>query len=201
MPLYKFKVYFEDNDEVYRVIEVKHNQTFNHFHEAILASVGFDNKHDASFYMSDDNWRKGEQLTTKKGTDLPLLKDSKLNAYINDPHQKILYMYDFDAQWWFNCELTGIVINETPGTDYPNVLKSVGKAPKQYNTEKKIGEDLEEDEFEYITRNLLAGDVSPDELGEGFGSEGEEEESEDEESDSGLFSDDEEATPTAFDED
>ncbi len=201
MPLYKFKVYFEDNDEVYRIIEVKHNQTFQHLHEAILTSVGFDNKHDATFYMSDDTWRKGQQLTTKKGTDFPVLKDSKLNAFINDPHQKIIYVYDLEAQWWFNCELTGIIISEDAGKDYPFVAKTVGKAPKQYNTEKKIGEDLEEDEFEYITRNLLSGDVAPEELGEGFGSEGEDEEENEEGDDSGLFSNDEEENRGGYDED
>lgn len=183
MALYKFKVYFEDNEDVYRVIEIKSGQTFLELHEAILASIGFDKKHDASFFMSDDNWRKGQEITTRTGADKPLMKDAKLNKYINDPHQKIIYIYDFNADWTLNCELTGIVIKEDITVDYPNIVKSVGKAPKQYATEKKIGEDLEEDEFEYITRNLLAGDVSKEELDEhagGFGSEGDdEEESED----------------------
>lgn len=171
MALYKFKVYFDDNDEVYRIIELKSNQKFIDFHEVILKSVGFDNKHEASFYMSEDTWRKGEEITNRTGTEKAEMKDAKLNAFINDPHQKILYVYDFDAQWTFCCELVGIIIKEDVGTDYPNIAKSVGKPPKQYTNDKKFGEGLEEDEFEYITRNLLVGDVSPEELGDGFGTE------------------------------
>lgn len=200
MALYKFKVYFEDNDEVYRIIEVKSNQTFQHLHEAILSSVAFDSKHDASFYMSDDTWRKGQEITNRTG-DKPKMKDAKLNAFINDPHQKILYTYDFNADWSFCCELTGIVIKEDASVDYPHIAKSVGKPPKQYN-DKKFGEDLEEDEFDYITRNLLKGDVSEEELGEhaGFGADENAEDENGESDDDGMFAGDDEEQ-TVLDED
>jgi hypothetical protein len=184
MPLYKFKVYFEDNEDVYRVIEIKPGQTFTHFHDVILQSIGFDNQHDASFYMSDDMWRKGEEISKLKKGENVVMKDAKLNAFINDPHQKILFVYD--GQWWFNCELAGIVMTENPATDYPSVFKSVGKAPKQYAAkDKKFGEGLEEDEFEYIARNLLAGDVSEEELKEheGFGDATDDEDSDSEDDD------------------
>lgn len=199
MPLYKFKVYFEDNEDVYRIIEMKPGTKFLQFHDIILQSVGFDNKHDAVFYMSDDTWKKGQAIYKEKKGDEPTMADAKLNAYIIDPHQKILFLYD--GQWWFNCELSGIVMNEDAATIYPHLAKSVGKPPKQYAGDKKFGENLEEDEFDYITRNLLAGDVSEEELKEheGFGSEGEDEESEEEEDENGLF--DNEGGGDMFDED
>ncbi len=184
MPLYKFKVYFEDNEDVYRVIEIKPGQTFTHFHDVILQSVGFDNQHDATFFMSDDLWRKGQEINKQKKGENPVMKDAKLNAFINDPHQKILFVYD--GQWWFNCELAGIVMTENPATDYPNIFKTSGKPPKQYAAnDKKFGEGLEEDEFEYIARNLLAGDVSEEELKEheGFGDATDDDENSEEEDD------------------
>lgn len=184
MALYKFKVYLDDNDEVYRIIEIKPGTKFINFHDIILQSFGFDNKHNGSFYMSDDTWKKGEQIVKEKKDEKPLMKDAKMNAFINDPHQKIIFIYDDEAQWMFYCELNGIEMNENAATDYPNIAKTVGKSPKQYTLGKKIGEGLEEDEFEYLTRNLLAGDVSEEEMKEhsGFSSDGEDEE-EDEDDD------------------
>lgn len=185
MPLYKFKVYLDDNDEVFRVIEIKPGQKFLHFHDVILKAYGFDDKHDASFFMSDDTWKKGQEIVKAKKGDTPRLKDAKLNAFINDPHQKIIFIYNQDdVQWYFHCELNGIIMNDDIGVDYPNIAKTVGKSPKQYAKGKKVGEGLEEDEFEYLTRNLLAGDVSAEELKEHDG-----------------FSNDEEASDTVGDAD
>lgn len=170
MPLYKFKVYLDDNDEVFRVLEIKPGQKFLDFHNAILKSFNFDDKHDASFFMSDDTWKKGQEIVKSKKGDLPLFKDSKLNAFIIDPHQKIIFTYNQDdVQWYFHCELNGIIMDVDVAVDYPNIIKSVGKPPKQYAKGKKVGENLEEDEFEYLTRNLLAGDVSDDEIKEHSG--------------------------------
>lgn len=181
MPLYKFKVYLDDNDEVFRVVEIKPGQTFSHFHDVILQSFNFDNKHDASFFMSDDTWKKGQEITKDKKGEKPVFKDSKLNKFIYDPHQKIIFMYyQDDVTWEFYCELNGIIMDVDITTDYPNIAKSIGKPPKQYAKGKKVGEGLEEDEFEYLTRNLLAGDVSDDEIKEHSG-----------------FSDDPEATDIA----
>lgn len=183
MPLYKFKVYLDDNEDVFRVIEIKPGQKFLDFYNTILKSFNFDDKHDASFFMSDDTWKKGQEIVKKKRNELPLFKDSKLNAFIIDPHQKIIFIYNQDeVQWYFHCELNGIIMDVDIATDYPNIVKSVGKPPKQYAKGKKIGENLEEDEFEYLTKNLLAGDVSEEEIKEHQG-----------------FSDDPEATDIAGD--
>jgi hypothetical protein len=185
MPLYKFKVYLDDTDEVFRVIELKPGQKFLDFHDAILKSFAFDNKHDASFFMSDDTWKKGQEITKSKKGELPLFKDSKLNAFINDPHQKIIFIYEQeDVQWYFHCELNGIIMDVDITVDYPNIVKSVGKPPKQYGKGKKVGENLEEDEFDYLTKNLIAGDVSEEEIKEHDG-----------------FSDDPEAVDIADDDD
>ncbi len=167
MPLYKFKVYLDDNDDVFRVIEIEPKQKFLHFHAAILEAYGFDDKHNASFFMSDDTWRKGQEIVKAKKRDAPLFKNAKLNAFINDPHQKIIFIYyQDDIQWYFHCELNGIVMDTDIAVDYPNIAKIVGKSPKQYAKGKKVIGGQEEDEFEDLTRSLLAGGVSAEELKE-----------------------------------
>ena len=66
MAVYKFKVSFDDYDDISRVIEIKSTQTFLDFHKSILASIGFDQKHMASFYMSNDAWKKGQEITLEE---------------------------------------------------------------------------------------------------------------------------------------
>src|SRR5688500_13551406 len=110
MAVYKFKVSFEEYDDIYRVIEIKPTQTFEDLHKAILDSIGFDQKQMASFYMSTDSWKKGQEITLEdmsesEETKIPVMRESRLNSYIADPHQKILYVYDFLEVWAFQIEL------------------------------------------------------------------------------------------------
>jgi hypothetical protein len=159
MAVYKFKVYFEDYDDIYRVIEIKSTQTFLDLHKGILASINFDEKQLASFFMSNDSWKKGQEITledmSEEGAEpIPVMKDAKLSKYIIDPHQKILYVYDFIECWSMLIELTSISKDENPKTKYPVCIKSVGLAPKQYDKVQKFGM-VDDNEFDEITKNYL----------------------------------------------
>jgi hypothetical protein len=184
--IYKFKVTFEDNEDIYRVIEIKSNQTFLDFHKIILQSIGFDGKQLASFYMSNDTWKKGEEITLEDMTEdednpIKTMEKCKLSQFIEDPHQKILYVYDFLECWTFYIELIGIS-KEVPGKTYPEITKSVGLAPKQYDKVQKFGL-IEDDEFEEIAKKYMntsdeeGGEISDEEADEfglfGDGEEGE----------------------------
>lgn len=162
MAIYKFKITFEEYEEVYRVIEVKSTQTFLDLHKAILDSIGFDQKQLGSFYMSDDSWKKGQEITLEDMSDyddenlaslIPTMANSKLSEFIIDPHQKILYVYDFLDVWVFNIELTGIDVKEKAGQQYPFCSKSIGIAPKQYDKNKTA--IIDDNEFDEITKNYL----------------------------------------------
>ena len=136
MAIYKFRVTYEDHDDVYRDIEIKSGQTFEDFHNAIQKAIGFDNAHPASFYISDDYWRKGMEITLRKedagdGKSKKLMAKSKLAGFIEDPHQKMVYVFDFKVQWTFLIELTKINLGE-PNGEFPKCVKSSGTAPKQY---------------------------------------------------------------------
>ena len=63
MAVYKFRVTFEEYDDICRDIEIKSTQTFEHLFHAIKEAINFDGKHTASFYMSDINWKKGHEIT------------------------------------------------------------------------------------------------------------------------------------------
>jgi len=137
MAVYRFRLTFEDFDDVHRDIEIKSTQTFEDFHQAIHAAIGFDGAKPASFYMSDDYWKKGKEITTRDLKEeekdrVVTMKKSRLCDFIADPHQKIYYIFDFNAMWWFHVELIKILVNEEAGATYPRSVKVIGEAPKQY---------------------------------------------------------------------
>jgi hypothetical protein len=161
MAIFRFKCTIEDYDDLYRLIEVKSGCTFQSFRDSILQSFGFDNHRDASFFMSDDNWRMEDEITSGKLTlkgkeSKATMEDSKLSKFINDPHQKIILIYDYSQQWIFHLELVNIAPSPKEGITYPYLYKSVGIAPKQFNTTGvPVAKGVEEDEFDFIKNQVL----------------------------------------------
>ncbi|MEI9959108.1 MAG: hypothetical protein WDM90_22970 [Ferruginibacter sp.] len=49
MAILRFRIYWEDDDSVYRDIAIKHTQSFFDLHIAILKSFEFDSMHKATF--------------------------------------------------------------------------------------------------------------------------------------------------------
>jgi len=139
MALYRFRVTFEDYDDVTREIDIKSNQNFEDLHKAIHQSTGYNPEFPSSFYISNDQWIKGEEITympNQKRIDrgVSLMDKVKLSSFIDDPHQKFYYTFNFDRPFDFHVELMKIILDETPGVVYPTVIKSVGEAPRQFIT-------------------------------------------------------------------
>jgi hypothetical protein len=137
--VFKFRITFEDYDEVSRDIEIKSTQTFEDLHYNIQASIGFDGQKSASFFMSNDLWIKEQEIALenkkdKSGNKLPLMKKSRLCDFISDPHQKILYLSDYEANWIFTMELVKIIPQADELRNYPVCVKTKGEPPKQYAT-------------------------------------------------------------------
>lgn len=135
MAIYRFKVSFEDFDEVVREIDIKSTQTFEDLHKAIHRSTGYSPEKSSSFYVSTDNWIKGDEIAylpsqRKIDNGVALMENSKLNRFIEDPHQKFYYIYNFDRPFDFHVELIKIILDTDPNIEYPYLVKSTGEAPK-----------------------------------------------------------------------
>lgn len=166
MAVYRFRVVMEDNDDIYRDIDIKSVQTFDDFHNCIQDAFKFDKKHAASFFVSDDYWRKGLEITLRK-EDLALtpeeirlkvepkklMSEAKIAKYIETPHQRFVYVFDENVQWTFLLELMKIA-NEDAKSKYPLVFKSVGNAPKQY---KQLNIIKDEDPADALLAAIMGG--------------------------------------------
>lgn len=134
MAIYKFKITFEDFDDVVREIDIKSNQTFEDLHKAIHKSTGYNAEKSSSFYVSTDNWLKGDEIAylpnERKKDRVVLMENSKLSGFIEDPHQKFYYIYNFERPFDFHVELVKIILDADPHIEYPFLAKSTGEAPK-----------------------------------------------------------------------
>jgi hypothetical protein len=169
MAILKFRVYLEEDDSVYRDVVIRHTQNFHELHEVILKSFEFDNKHQATFYRSNDNWQKGREISLDKydkSYKAPplLMKETTIGSEIKDPNQKFIYVYDFTKNWTFLVEMINVSKEENPKLTYPSMIRKEGIAPSQYGTKSLLGERFTDVEEKY---DLTKG-------AEGFGEEGDE---------------------------
>ena len=132
--IYKFRVHFEEHDDVVRFIDIESTSSFANFHKIIQESVGFDGSKAYTFHMSNDFWRTDAQICDSEPREesaSKLPKNTILNKFINDPHQRFIYMFDPDLVWTFYIELVKIQKAE-PHKKYPIIARKEGEAPKQY---------------------------------------------------------------------
>jgi hypothetical protein len=154
MAILKFRVYFEEDDSVYRDVAVRHTQHFLQLHQVILKAYEFDSKHQATFYRSNDHWQRGREISLDKYDKAykaePLLMDATtVGSEIRDPNQKFVYVYDFVKNWSFLVELINVGKEDNGKLDYPAVIKTEGIAPSQYGTKGLVGDKLTEIEEKY----------------------------------------------------
>ncbi len=167
MAILRFRIYLEEDDSVYRDIAIRHTQTFLQLHQTILKAYEFDNKHQATFYRSNDHWQRGREISLEK-YDKPykvpplLMVETSIGSEIRNPNEKFIYVYDFVKNWSFLVELINVSKEENAKYDYPVIVKTEGIGPSQYGTKGLVGDKLAEVEEKY---DLGKG-------AEGFGTEG-----------------------------
>ena len=171
MPLYRFRIAWEEDDQIYRDIELQAGQTFLDFHQAITKAYEFDGKHPASFFESNDRWERGREFSSlvaanKKGAPVLSMIKTPVSALVSDPAQKFVYEYDPLKKWTFLIELIGVLKDGDSRKTYPLCIRKEGVAPAQYGIKGLSPEKMMEVEEQY--------DLGAEEMAEGFGSEGEE---------------------------
>jgi hypothetical protein len=187
MAVLKFRAYYEDDDSVYRDIVIKHTQTFADLHNAILKAYEFDNKHQATFYRSNDNWQRGREISLEKydkqyKAEPLMMAETTIGSEIKDPNQKFIYTYDFTKGWSFLVELINVSKEESSKISYPSTVRVEGIAPPQYGTKSLLGDKFVDIEEKYDLSAAAEGfgregdsDTEEDSEEEAFGAEGTEE--------------------------
>jgi len=146
--VYRFRVILDnDSDEdVFRDLEILETDTFEDLHNIINQSFGFDGSEMASFYVSDDTWNQGEEISlfdvSDSDNDVKLMNETIIKDIVHEAQTKLIYVYDFFNMWTFYVELAEIV-DYVEGLDYPNLMFVHGQVP-----DTAPEKDFQADEFE-----------------------------------------------------
>tara|TARA_R110002050_G_scaffold300018_1_gene467388 strand:- start:83858 stop:84373 length:516 start_codon:yes stop_codon:yes gene_type:complete len=149
--IYRFRVILDNDteDDIFRDLEIRESDTLEDLHNIITQSFGFDGTEMASFYISDDQWNQGEEISLfdlSEDASARLMNETSLDSVVFEMQPKLIYVYDFLSLWTFYVELAEIV-EENTGIDYPNLMFVQGQVPDTAPNKTFEAED-EHDEFD-----------------------------------------------------
>mgnify|MGYP006102193361 CR=1 FL=1 len=169
----KFRILLDSSgkEEVFRDILISEEDNFESLYRAILKAYNFSSDQMASFYMSNESWDKGHEISLfdmSFGEDPDqiqpgVMKNSRIIDFMKESDQKIILVHDFLKMWMFLIELIERP-NETP--PIPKMVLAIGDAPDEeskssddenlkFETESDVEEEDEfgfgdfEDGFDY----------------------------------------------------
>ncbi|PKP21216.1 MAG: hypothetical protein CVU04_02240 [Bacteroidetes bacterium HGW-Bacteroidetes-20] len=167
MYYYKFRVVCDTVDDFVRDIEILATDNFESFHNILYSSIGLSGNELASFSICDAKWNKKQEITlidmfddqevetpeydenddfsTQSNIPKFVMKDVLLKDFITDPHQQMIYEYNFLNPQFFYIELLK-TLEVNPKITYPRCTNSVKELPKQAQAL-----NITEDDTEFVT--------------------------------------------------
>jgi len=147
--VYRFRVILDTQDDVFRDIEILEESTLEDFHNSIVNAFGFDGNEMAAFYISDDEWNQGEEISqfdlSDESESVRLMNETTLDSVVSKNERKLIYVYDFLNMWTFLIELAEIAEIED-GRDYPNLMFVHGQIPLEAPDKEFVADKNEYDE-------------------------------------------------------
>lgn len=133
--IYRFRIVSDEVDDFKREIEIDADSTFIKLRDAIDRAVGFDPVPMCSFFICEDDWEKGREITLEdmgadSSYDTYLMKDTVISDFVEDEGQRLIYVFDYLTDRSFFIEL-----KETRPGEYleePECVAKRGKAPAQH---------------------------------------------------------------------
>lgn len=149
--IYKFRVILDVKEDVFRDIAIEGEATLEDFHNVIVQSFGFAGDEMASFYLTDDDWNQGEEITLfdlSESGEIRLMEETTIDSMVSEEESKLLYVYDFFSMWTFFVELVEIAEEEST-VGYPMLLHSHGSIPAEAPEKSFVADDFNEFENEF----------------------------------------------------
>lgn len=152
--IYRFRILFDHDSEedIFRDLEISEDDTLEDLHNIITQSFGFDGTEMASFYVSNEFWDQGEEISlfdmSESGNEVKLMGETIINDVVNEAQTRLIYIYDFMNMWTFLVEL-GEITEKDSNHDYPNLMFVQGQIPEVAPTRQFESEDFEDDYNEF----------------------------------------------------
>ena len=132
--VYKFKIISDKVEDFVLHIAADAKNTFFELHEAIQLACKYDPSELATFYLADEEWDKGFEITLfenrfSKQQSLGLMKQTELGDLLKEQEDKLIYTFDVINQKSLYIQLNKIVMEEK--LSLPIVSYNRGMAPTQ----------------------------------------------------------------------
>lgn len=133
--IFRFLLLSDEVDDFRREIEIDADSTFFDLHHAITQSVNYKEGEMTSFFICSDDWEKKKEITlvemdTSSDEDSYVMSDSVLNDFLEEEHQKLMYVFDYMTERAFFIELREIITGKKLSKAI--CTKSIGDAPAQF---------------------------------------------------------------------
>ncbi|MBR1594315.1 MAG: hypothetical protein IJ692_01775 [Alloprevotella sp.] len=133
--LYKIKFISDEVEGFLRELLIDSDSSFLDLAKAILDSCSYPDDQMTSFYVCDEDWERGQQVTREDmgggaaDEDCYVMGETRLGEFIEDEGQNFEFVFDPFSDRVFYLTVRELI----PGKhlDKAEVVRSVGEAPKQ----------------------------------------------------------------------
>jgi hypothetical protein len=146
--IYDFRAISDESDDFILDIAINSNSSFLELHDFVQEILDYDPSQMASFFITDHNWNKKQEITLidmdNEKQSAPSMENTKLSTFVSTEKQRLLYAFDLFAERMLFMELLQI---DNGSLEKAICLKKQGTVPDQIN-EKSFN-------FELTSENLL----------------------------------------------
>ncbi|WGK64309.1 IS1096 element passenger TnpR family protein [Croceiramulus getboli] len=148
--IYRFRAILDAEEDIFRDLEISGDATLEDLHDVISQSFGLEGQEMASFYLSNEEWHQGEEISlfdmSESSKPVRTMQDTLIKDVASKEQTRFIYLYDFLNMWTFLVELADMVEPE-PGASYPNLMFAHGTLPPLAPERGfQAGESLEEED-------------------------------------------------------
>lgn len=133
--VFRIKFICEEVDGFVREIKIDSDATFLDLNKVILKSCNYPDDQLTSFYLCNDEWERGEQITREdmgfgsSDEDIYVMENTRLSELIEDEEQHLEFVFDPFSNRSFFLDVKEVIFSEH--LDEAEIIRSKGEAPQQ----------------------------------------------------------------------
>ncbi|MDO4715847.1 MAG: hypothetical protein Q4A44_06200, partial [Bacteroidales bacterium] len=132
--IYEIRIISDEAPDFLRVIQIDGQSTFLDLYEAILKACGYEDSMISSFFLCDEEWHRGSEITREDmgvgrvDVDIYAMDSVRLNQLLEE-EQRMELVYDTFNERFFSLEVDEVLPGQT--LEAAKVTVSEGYAPDQ----------------------------------------------------------------------
>lgn len=133
--VFRIKFICEEVDGFVREVKIDSDATFLDLNKIILKSCNYPDDQLTSFYLCNDEWQRGEQITredmgfSSSDEDVYIMEKTRLSELIEDEEQHLEFVFDPFSNRSFFLDVKEVIFGEHLAE--AEIVRAKGDAPQQ----------------------------------------------------------------------